>query len=115
MKQAALVENGIVTNVILVDKEIPAGYIVVDYPAVIGLSLDQARLNHLDGEARKHRKILLSESDWRALSDNTLSAEWATYRQALRDITEQPNYPENISWPIVPQVEAGTLTIQEAE
>ena len=37
---------------------------------------------------REKRNELLAETDYLALSDNTLSAEMTTYRQALRDITE---------------------------
>jgi len=36
---------------------------------------------------REKRNILLAETDYLALSDNTMSAEMITYRQALRDIT----------------------------
>ena len=38
---------------------------------------------------RAERDQLLAETDYLALSDNTLSAEMTTYRQALRDITKQ--------------------------
>ena len=37
---------------------------------------------------REKRNELLAETDYLALSDNTLSAEMTTYRQELRDITE---------------------------
>jgi len=37
---------------------------------------------------RQKRNALLSSTDYLALSDNTLSSTTATYRQALRDITE---------------------------
>tara|TARA_Y100001937_G_scaffold6102_1_gene8116 strand:- start:169 stop:468 length:300 start_codon:yes stop_codon:yes gene_type:complete len=37
---------------------------------------------------RKKRNYLLSETDYLALSDNTMSEEMTTYRQELRDITE---------------------------
>jgi len=37
---------------------------------------------------RKRRNYLLSETDYLALSDNTMSEEMTTYRQELRDITE---------------------------
>ena len=44
---------------------------------------------------REKRNRLLSTSDWTQLPDNPLSQEkeleWATYRQQLRDITEQEN------------------------
>ena len=52
---------------------------------------------------RSQRNNLLAETDWMALSDNTLTPEWAAYRQALRDITEQAGFPENVTWPTQPQ------------
>tara|TARA_B100000378_G_scaffold3725_1_gene3452 strand:- start:1361 stop:1630 length:270 start_codon:yes stop_codon:yes gene_type:complete len=50
---------------------------------------------------RNHRNLLLSQTDWRASSDLTLSDDWKTYRQALRDITTQSD-PTNITWPTKP-------------
>ena len=38
-------------------------------------------------ELRQKRNLLLQETDYLALSDQTMSAEMTTYRQALRDIT----------------------------
>ena len=35
---------------------------------------------------REERNRLLAETDWRASSDLTLSTEWKTYRQQLRDL-----------------------------
>lgn len=59
---------------------------------------DQLRLLTL---IAKHRRgQLLQESDWTQVSDAPVDKEmWATYRQALRDITEQEGFPENIIWP----------------
>tara|TARA_R100000388_G_scaffold74883_1_gene54261 strand:- start:21 stop:308 length:288 start_codon:yes stop_codon:yes gene_type:complete len=37
---------------------------------------------------RQRRNVLLSATDFYALSDNTMSEEMTTYRQELRDITE---------------------------
>ena len=37
---------------------------------------------------REKRNNLLKETDYLALSDNTMSEEMKTYRQELRDITE---------------------------
>ena len=50
---------------------------------------------------RTVRNELLSESDWRASSDLTLSDAWKNYRQSLRDITTQSD-PYNITWPTEP-------------
>jgi hypothetical protein len=37
---------------------------------------------------RNKRNILLAETDWMGNSDVTMSNDWKTYRQALRDITK---------------------------
>ena len=47
---------------------------------------------------RSDRDELLTETDWLALSDTTMSAEWTTYRQALRDVTAQAGFPNTITW-----------------
>lgn len=60
----------------------------------------------LDAEAAKvvraERDRKLAETDWMALSDVTMSAEMATYRQALRDITAQEGFPHSVNWPVKP-------------
>ena len=38
-------------------------------------------------ELRRKRNNLLKETDWMANSDITISDDWKSYRQALRDIT----------------------------
>jgi hypothetical protein len=52
---------------------------------------------------RSSRNALLAETDYLALSDNTMSAEMATYRQALRDITAQAGFPHNVTFPTKPE------------
>tara|TARA_R100001591_G_scaffold1923_1_gene4778 strand:- start:189 stop:458 length:270 start_codon:yes stop_codon:yes gene_type:complete len=52
-------------------------------------------------DIRNERNSLLAQTDWRASSDLTLSDDWKTYRQALRDITTQSD-PDNIAWPTEP-------------
>jgi hypothetical protein len=51
---------------------------------------------------RSKRNRLLSDTDWMALSDNTMSTEMASYRQALRDITSQEGFPYSVTWPTKP-------------
>jgi hypothetical protein len=58
---------------------------------------------------REERNIKLAETDWRASSDLTLSSEWSTYRQALRDLpsTATPTLDDdgnlqNVTWPEEP-------------
>jgi hypothetical protein len=52
---------------------------------------------------RQTRNELLVECDWTQLSDipQTIKELWSTYRQQLREITNQSN-PFNIEWPIKP-------------
>lgn len=57
----------------------------------------------LSAQARLQRDALLTRSDWTQIADAPVDkAAWATYRQALRDITIQAGFPENIDWPVSP-------------
>jgi len=55
---------------------------------------------------RTTRDTKLAECDWRVIkaaeTATTLDAAWATYRQALRDVTAQPGFPWTITWPDAP-------------
>ena len=49
--------------------------------------------DNIAAQNRADRDGRLAATDYFALSDNTLSTEMATYRQALRDITTHANWP----------------------
>jgi hypothetical protein len=52
---------------------------------------------------RSSRTQLLKDCDWTQIADSTADkAAWATYRQALRDITGQAGFPWTITWPESP-------------
>ena len=61
---------------------------------------------------RAERNTRLADSDWMACSDVTMSYDWKTYRQALRDITTHSNWPNlkapnmdgsgDNDWPVKP-------------
>ena len=51
---------------------------------------------------RETRDALLIETDAWALSDRTMSDAQTAYRQALRDVTGQAGFPEDITWPTKP-------------
>ena len=56
-------------------------------------------------ELRAERNSKLAETDYLALSDQTLSSEMNTYRQQLRDITNGLDTVEkvnNVTWPTKP-------------
>lgn len=54
----------------------------------------------------KMRDALLKDCDWTQLADSPLSndkkTEWATYRQALRDITASTTDASKVVWPKAP-------------
>jgi len=55
----------------------------------------------------ERRTRLLTASDWivvKAMDQGTTVPEnWQTYRQQLRDITQQSGYPFTVIWPTPPQ------------
>ena len=53
-------------------------------------------------DLRQRRNQLLAETDYLALSDNTLSAEMTTYRQELRDITNGLTTVEDVNAVVFP-------------
>jgi len=65
----------------------------------------QAGLDAKTAESmRSKRNTLIAETDYLALSDNTLTEAMAAYRQALRDISSHANWPNlaEADWPVKP-------------
>ena len=68
--------------------------------------------NQTAARNREERNRRLAETDWMACSDVTMSNDWKTYRQALRDITTHSNWPNlkvpdmdgsgDNDWPVKP-------------
>lgn len=65
-------------------------------------NLSVVALEHREAFARAKRNMLLAESDWRVLPDsNSDFNRWSTYRQLLRDLPLNPEWP-NIDFPELP-------------
>ena len=64
----------------------------------------QPMLDYYIAENREKRNSLISETDWWAVADRTMTSEQAAYRQALRDITTHANWPNlaDSDWPTKP-------------
>ena len=63
----------------------------------------QQRAANTATQVRQERDMKLAASDWTQVADAPVDKfAWATYRQALRDITSQSGFPSNIVWPVVP-------------
>jgi hypothetical protein len=78
-------------------------------PDISGFAgLTQTQINNKIAESdlnllRDARNKKLSITDWMANSDVTLSDEWKTYRQKLRDITKNYTSLTNVEWPVEPK------------
>lgn len=84
---------------------VSGGWMVMDgpapeYPNPAVVKLQQSEI------VRMKRNDLLSNCDWTQLADAPLiqveKDAWATYRQELRDVTNQEGFPLNVVWPNPP-------------
>lgn len=108
MARYAIVEDGVVTNVVEGTAEQAAthGWIAGD-DAEIGGTYDGSEFTKpaaptlTEDEARTIRNNLLSDTDWWAVSDRTMTSEETAYRQALRDLPDHADWP-NMDWPTKP-------------
>ena len=60
--------------------------------------------NSKSAKIRYERNARLLDSDWTQGKDipDEISLVWATYRQQLRDITNQEGFPYDVIWPLSP-------------
>ena len=97
--------NGPINNIIFFDNQTP--------PSETDI---QSKLSELVSEypmklLRQERNRLLSETDWWAVADRTMTTEQTTYRTALRDLpANSPNVALddngnliNVTWPTKPE------------
>ena len=80
---------------------------VVDGVTTTALQHETAYKAQKDAEQAKNvratRDAKLSECDWTQVADAPVDkAVWATYRQALRDITAQDGFPWTVTYPEKP-------------
>lgn len=95
--------NIILTNETYLDEQNIARYRWTQTPKT-GEDLVIATQDKWDS-IRSQRNEILSKSDFTQLADAPMTSEkkteWATYRQAMRNITTQTD-PFNITWPVSP-------------
>jgi hypothetical protein len=100
-----LVDNEFVyiqDNEIVHMPEKPGPYYQFDF--ILKEWINKETIDITEGLVKDKRNQLLIESDWTQLPDVSIENKqiWAVYRQELRDLTLQPNYPYNIIWPTPP-------------
>lgn len=108
----AIIENGVVTNVVLADSTFAEEQGWIAAPDDVGPGWLWDGNNFIPpqrdpkvawAEIRTQRNERLAACDWTQLPDAPVNVlPWAIYRQALRDITQQTD-PFNITWPQEPE------------
>jgi hypothetical protein len=72
----------------------------------------QAKSDSQAAQVRKQRDDLLAACDWTQLSDTPVDKQaWATYRQALRDISTQTGFPWEVVFPNDPNYVEPTIEL----
>ena len=87
----------------------PGGSEVIELTAEENAARDAEEKAWADGandrafaKLREERNIKLTETDWYANSDVTMSNDMKTYRQALRDLPANTADPTDVTWPTKP-------------
>ena len=78
-----------------------------------------AEASDLDmGSVRPQRNTMLHDSDWTQLGDAALgdhtAEEWATHRQALRDLPAAYSRVSEVVWPLDPPAAAAAAAAEAA-
>ena len=83
--------------------------ILSDDTSLWGITWTQVKTKHDELVAaepmrllREERDRLIAATDWWAGSDHTMTAAQTTYRQALRDITDNATSLDDVTWPTKP-------------
>jgi len=111
--KAHIIENGIVVNTIVVDD-------LTFMPNLVDGSVGGVGWSYADGvctppadtttdeekatNIRQNRNAKLTLCDWTQVADAPVDkTAWATYRQSLRDVPSQAEFPTTIAWPTKPE------------
>jgi len=66
--------------------------------------VEQGKYDMTWQQVRRERDQALSDSDWRAVKDRTMSQAWKDYRTALRDLPQVHDDANDAvdNWPVMP-------------
>ena len=78
-----------------------------DWPEGLTWDAVETKMNELTAAEplkllRAERDRLIAATDWWASSDLTMTDAQTSYRQALRDITDDANSLDDVTWPTAP-------------
>lgn len=113
----AIIKNGKVANMVVAAPEYAAEQGWVEAPNEVDIGWDysqgqfvnnfQVDTEQLAVEARIERNRRIAETDWMVVKhlelNENVPGKWEVYRQALRDVPQQPGFPNEITWPTKPE------------
>lgn len=90
----------------LVQRKVEGQFVQVDGQWTLFMVAEDIPQSSAESAVRAYRDDLLTNSDWTQMPDGPLSdaakTEWANYRQQLRDVTSQAEFPYDVTWPTKP-------------
>lgn len=111
----AVIANQKVANIIVASKEFAAENDLIEVVdgVQIGWNFDGQIFSEpkKDSDAaalvvREERNKRLAATDWRVIKhlelNENIPGVWEVYRQALRDVPDQPGFPWEVTWPNEP-------------
>ena len=88
------------------DSNFEANYAIAEKEAYSEITVEEVPMT--ESEARAERDRLLTETDWIMMPDSPVTdacrEAYRVYRQALRDVPQQENFPTVIIWPEKPEI-----------
>jgi len=97
-----MTEKLVQTDILKTEKGWEVQYVIEQLPQTQKDKL----LNDLKHSVRLERNNKLLKSDWFVLKamekGNAVLQDVEEYRQALRDVPQQPDFPHNVAWPELP-------------
>jgi hypothetical protein len=108
----AIIENGKVANIAVADRALESNWVPGEGAAIGDLYQDgqfipsPPDIEAMARLARLQRNALLADCDWVVLKAAEVGAVtdpgWIIYRQALREVPQQAEFPLTIMWPVQP-------------
>lgn len=89
------------------DANAPGGLVKIDEAVAMAIANPPPTLEQQAVAVRAERDARLEETDLIIIrcaeTSEPVPDEWKTYRQALRDIPQQANFPDDVIWPEQPE------------
>lgn len=88
------------------DANAPDGLVKITEAEAMAIAHPAPALDEQEQAVRAERDALLNETDYIVIrcaeAGEPVPEAWKAYRQAMRDVPEQPDFPDVVNWPEKP-------------